>query len=130
MCAQVQPPPPGPGAMPVHLPVLGALGGRAACGSCATSWEWRARRARGRWCGALLLPARAAYGLVHGALFHLLAFLALAAHARAMLTDPGSATLAPPGAAPRAAAARHPRARTTAWCARAACAGCTTTAPG
>lgn len=38
-----------------------------------------------------LLPAQdAAYGWAHGALFHLLVFLALAAHLRTMLTDPGS----------------------------------------
>ncbi|XP_019567873.2 palmitoyltransferase ZDHHC3 [Rhinolophus sinicus] len=39
----------------------------------------------------LLLPTRdVAYAVTHGTLFLLLAFLALAAHARTMLTDPGS----------------------------------------
>ncbi|XP_036134063.1 palmitoyltransferase ZDHHC3-like [Molossus molossus] len=38
-----------------------------------------------------LWPAQdAAYGWAHGALSHLLAFLALAAHLRTMLTDPGA----------------------------------------
>ncbi|XP_036723387.1 palmitoyltransferase ZDHHC3-like [Balaenoptera musculus] len=40
---------------------------------------------------AWLLPARRpAHGAVHGWLFHLLAFLALAAHARTVLTDAGA----------------------------------------
>uniref|UniRef100_A0A8C3YP32 Palmitoyltransferase n=1 Tax=Catagonus wagneri TaxID=51154 RepID=A0A8C3YP32_9CETA len=40
---------------------------------------------------AWLLPVRhPAYSLVHGSLFYLLAFLALASHARTMLTDPGA----------------------------------------
>lgn len=55
----------------------------------------------------LLLPARdAAYGVAHGALFHLLAFLALAAHLRTMLTDPGAL---PVGAEPGPGAPRGPR---------------------
>lgn len=52
---------------------------------------------------AWLLPARRpAYSAVHGSLFHLLAFLALASHARTMLTDPGALPggVLPTGAAP------------------------------
>ena len=53
---------------------------------------------------AWLLPARRpAYTLAHGSLFHLLAFLALASHARTMLTDPGAlpaGALARPGPTP------------------------------
>nr|XP_058165129.1 palmitoyltransferase ZDHHC3-like [Dasypus novemcinctus] len=51
----------------------------------------------------LLLPARdVAYGVANGALFQLLALLALAAHARTVLTDPGAVPPPPPGAAPAA----------------------------
>ncbi|XP_040493033.1 palmitoyltransferase ZDHHC3-like [Ursus maritimus] len=71
---------------------------------------------------ALLLPARdAAYGVAHGALFHLLAFLALAAHERAMLTDPGSVPLgAAPGGprCPLCGCARPPRANHCMVCQR------------
>uniref|UniRef100_A0A8C6FSI0 Palmitoyltransferase n=1 Tax=Moschus moschiferus TaxID=68415 RepID=A0A8C6FSI0_MOSMO len=60
--------------------------------------------------GALLLSAwllpeqRPAYSAVHGSLFLLLAFLALASHARTMLTDPGAlpaGVLPAPGLAAR-----------------------------
>ena len=47
---------------------------------------------------AWLLPAQQpAYSAVHGSLFHLLASLALASHARTMFTDPGAL---PAGAPP------------------------------
>ncbi|XP_037701687.1 palmitoyltransferase ZDHHC3-like [Choloepus didactylus] len=59
----------------------------------------------------LLIPSEdAAYGVANGALFHLLAFLGLASHARTMLSDPGSVPVGyapPPGPAPAAS-----------WCAR------------
>ncbi|XP_064139297.1 palmitoyltransferase ZDHHC3-like [Loxodonta africana] len=52
----------------------------------------------------LLIPSRdLVYAAANGALFHLLAFLGLASHARAMLTDPGSVPL---GEAPRPDARR------------------------
>lgn len=76
----------------------------------------------------LLLPARdAAYGAAHGALFHLLAFLALAAHLRTMLTDPGALPVGAepgPGPAPRGprcalcGAVQPPRARHCLACGR------------
>ncbi|XP_006066436.4 palmitoyltransferase ZDHHC3 [Bubalus bubalis] len=52
---------------------------------------------------AWLLPAqRPAYSTLHGSLFHLLASLALASHARTMLTDPGALPVGvlPAGAPP------------------------------
>uniref|UniRef100_G3X756 Palmitoyltransferase n=1 Tax=Bos taurus TaxID=9913 RepID=G3X756_BOVIN len=48
---------------------------------------------------AWLLPAqRPAYSAVHGSLFHLLASLALASHARTMFTDPGALPVGAPPA--------------------------------
>ncbi|XP_073738925.1 palmitoyltransferase ZDHHC3-like [Callorhinus ursinus] len=96
--------------MPARVPALGAPGRTRrmwfVCHglgiACAASTWVLVLGAAGVLLRAQLLPARdAAYGRAHGALFHLLAFLALAAHARAMLSDPGSV--------PLGAAARGPR---------------------
>ncbi|XP_021543438.1 palmitoyltransferase ZDHHC3-like [Neomonachus schauinslandi] len=101
--------------MPARVPTLGAPGRTRrvwfVCDvlgiACAAGTWVLVLGAAGVLLRARPLPAGdAADGLAHGALFHLLAFLAPAAHARAMLTDPGPVPL---GAVPLGAAPGGPR---------------------
>ncbi|XP_032272816.1 palmitoyltransferase ZDHHC3-like [Phoca vitulina] len=116
--------------MPARVPALGAPGRTRrvwfVCDvlgiACAAGTWVLVLGAAGVLLWARLLPAGdAAYGLAHGALFHLLAFLALAAHARAVLTDPGSVPLrAAPGGprCPLCGCAPPPRAHHCMVCGR------------
>ncbi|XP_007952948.1 palmitoyltransferase ZDHHC3-like [Orycteropus afer afer] len=91
---------------------------------CATSTWGLVLGAAGTLLSELLIPSRdVVYAAANGALFYLLAFLGLAAHARTMFTDPGSVPLdntsrACASRCPRCGSARPPRAHHCTVCGR------------